>query len=223
MSKKYFKILSFAMLALLITFTSCKKDEPEAPIVTAPTPDPAPATPTSSSSTPAQFGNATSNSDGVLVAIKTAITTSTDGQTFETIIGTGVACFSNTSGSFSSFLDAGAVTLEGGALEIQANKSYVFIPGISNPTGVIISGGADWTIAGAGSIKALNASFSRFPNTPDITSTATIKKNTAYTVSFDASTFDTALVSIFSGSVSITRGVKSVSGSNFCGIYSCRN
>lgn len=213
--KNSFKILPLAILALLFTFTSCKKDEPEEPAATAtPTPEPEPTTPTSSSPTPAQFGNATSNSDGALIAIKTASTTSVSGQTFETIIGTGVAYFTNTSGNYSTFADAGEVTLEGTALEAQDNKSYVLIPGTSNPTGVTISGDADWVIAGAGSIKAFDASFSRFPSSPDITSTATITKNSAYTVTFEASTSDTVLVSIFSGSVSVTKGVKSVNGSN---------
>lgn len=34
MIKKSFKTLSFALLALLVTFTSCKKDEPEEAVTT---------------------------------------------------------------------------------------------------------------------------------------------------------------------------------------------
>ncbi len=216
MITKSFKTLSFAMLALLIIFTSCKKDEPEVPetTTTVVTPEPTPTAPAAGSPTPAQFGNATSNSDGALIAIKITSTTSVAVQSIEAVIGTGVAYFTNTPVGFSAFVDAGALTLEGNALEIQENKSYVFIPGITIPTGVSISGGADWTIAGAGSINAFDASFSRFPSSPHITFTAAIKKNSAYTVSFDASSSDTVLVSIFSGSLSITKGVKSVSGSN---------
>jgi len=216
MIKKSFKTLSCALLALLVTFTSCKKDEPEEAVTTVPavTPEPTPTPPTAGSPTPAQFGNATSNSDGALIAIKTASTTSAAGQSFETVIGTGVAYFTNTAGNFSTFVDAGAVSLEGTALEIQENKSYVHVPGATIPTGISFSGGADWTVAGAGSISAFNATFSRFPATPDITSTAAIKKNSVYTVTYDAASSNTVFVSIYSGLVSITKGIKAKSGSN---------
>ncbi len=212
-----FKLLFIPILIIGFTFQSCKKDEPEPTHETTtptPTPEPEPEPQGAPNPSPAQFGKKTEKSDGALIAIKTISTTEAGGQTIETSIGTGVAYFTETSGNFGSFADAGKVELNSKELEIQENMSYVFIPGVLDPTGISFSSGASWTIAGKGGTPAFTASFSDFPATPSITSTAGIKKGTAYTMEFEASAADTVLCGLYSGSVSILKGMKPVNGTN---------
>lgn len=210
------KPLLILTLAIGISMVSCKKDEPEVPAVTAPTTpaEPEPTEPEAQNPTPSQFGSQTENADGALIALKVVTTTEAGGQSFDVELGTGVAYFTETSGSFSSFADAGKVELNSKELEIQENKSYVYTPGTSDPTGISFSSGASWSIAGKGGTPAFTANFSDFPSTPKISSTSAIKKGTAYTLEFDASTADTIICALYSGSVSVLKGLKPKNGSN---------
>ncbi|MBL7713435.1 MAG: hypothetical protein JNL13_13265 [Chitinophagaceae bacterium] len=117
------------------TLAACSKDE--ATPGPSPTPDPKP-TP-SSTATPS-YGSG----DGAVVALLTRTTTSSFGVEVDMDLGTGVAVFGNL--ATGAYTDAGKITLNGTELAKQANNSYVFIPGVSKPTGIDLGSDIKWVV-----------------------------------------------------------------------------
>jgi hypothetical protein len=162
-------VYAFALLSAMSTvLVSCSKDE-ETPNQTTPT----------ASTTPV-----INDADAVLVALNTVTTTTVLGAPYDVTLGTGVAVFPTTAGG-STYADAGAVTLEGSALDKQTNNSYVYVPSASSATGLDLSGDIDWTVAGAGSIPAFSHTVATsFPTLGVINSdTTTLSTSSDFTLS----------------------------------------
>jgi hypothetical protein len=97
-------------------------------------------------------------------------------------LGLGVAVFFD-NGNTSSFVEAGAVTLEGEGLDKQENNSYVSIPDQNNPTGIDFSGNPNWEVTGNGNVGAFTHQTSiGFPSVGSITSGTTVTAGSAYTL-----------------------------------------
>ncbi len=176
--KKFF--LPLVALALVVSVSSCKKETKEEE----PTPTPAPAAPGNPMVTP-------SDADAVLVGIKT-VTFVSPGMGFPEIeqpLGTAVAVFPNNR-NFASYIDAGTVKCNANALAKQSNNSYVYTPGISNPTGLDF-GSAEWSVSGTASVPAIEQSFGEFPETPKF-SAATVSTGAAFTLSLTNGSLDNA-------------------------------
>lgn len=79
---------------------------------------------------------------GALIALKTITTTSTPLGEMDTNVGTAVAVFSENGGS--TFISAGTVNVDGNALNVQSNGSYVYQISASNPTGITFGSTVTW-------------------------------------------------------------------------------
>lgn len=99
--------------------------------------------------------------DGGLIAINTVTSTTALGTTYDVALGTGVAVFGNLSAG--TYVDAGTVTLNDQSLAIQTNKTYVFTPGMTNPTGIDLGSSIKWKVSGnsANGISALDFTTSK--------------------------------------------------------------
>jgi hypothetical protein len=169
------------ILTLLVIGTlsfSCSKDDDS------PTPEPE-VTPTPTGG----GGNSTGNpqptftdADASLWAVKSiSITTVPGVGDIETTIGTGVGVFFDGAGAM---VDVGAVSLNTQALTKNANNSYVFQPGTSNPTGIDFNSGVAWSVAGGNGFSAINKNVTiGFPTVGAVNSSATITKANGYTLS----------------------------------------
>lgn len=121
--------------------------------------------------------------DGALTAVRTVTFQEVPviGQV-EIQIGLGVAAFFD-NGNTSSFVEAGSVSLEGQSLELQSNNSYVFMPSQSSPEGIDFSGNPSWSVGGAGSVTGFSYETNiGFPSVGSITSSETVTKGSAYTL-----------------------------------------
>ncbi|MDA3941962.1 MAG: hypothetical protein PF694_00320 [Bacteroidetes bacterium] len=160
------KISQLALGMLLIaglTMASCNKKDDE-------NPDPGGGDDPSTENPSPQLGA------GTLVAIKTQNTTSTPIGDITTTIGLGVAAFS--SNGYSSLTDAGSVQLNGNALTKQSNNSYVFMPSITNPTGIELGNTIEWEVAGNGDTPAFSHTVQApFPTVGAITSSTDVSKS----------------------------------------------
>lgn len=153
--------LAFTLMGML--FVSCKKDEEDAK-KPAPAPNP----------TVEDVYPQPSDANGVLVAIKSLSYTDMPmvGEV-KTEMGLASAFFTTTTGDFSSFSNAGKVTVNNEELKIMsnANNSYVFAPGTTSATGIDYSSGVDWIVAGSASVDGFTQEYSTFPTgDPNITS-----------------------------------------------------
>lgn len=83
---------------------------------------------------------------GALIAIKSVSTTSTPIGDIDTEIGTAVAMFSNDGGA--NYQLAGTVDVDGNALNVQSNNSYVYQITSSSPTGIDYGSSVTWTADG---------------------------------------------------------------------------
>jgi hypothetical protein len=163
-------IYSLALVSVIVGgLAGCSKDDDD---------DDTQTTPTASTVPPIN------DADAALVALNTITTTTTPAGPFEITLGTGVAVFPTTAGG-STYADAGAVTLEGEALSKQTNNSYVYTPTATNATGLDLSGSIGWTVAGAGSVPAINHTVGvSFPTLGVITSdTSTLSSSSDFTLS----------------------------------------
>ncbi|WP_159038327.1 hypothetical protein [Brumimicrobium mesophilum] len=100
--------------------------------------------------TPSSPGSFTPNFSGEfagLIAIKTMTTTDTPIGPVDTEFGTAVAVFSENSGA--SFVSAGTVSVDGESLSAQNNNSYIYMVGITNPTGLTFGSTVDWEGTGS--------------------------------------------------------------------------
>ena len=121
--------------------------------------------------------------DGTLSAVKSMSFIDVPGIGQQSIeIGLGVAVFFD-NGNTSSFVEAGAVSLEGEGLDLQDNNSYVSIPSQTNPTGIDFSGNPSWSVGGAGNVGGFTHETSiGFPSVGSITSSATVTNGNDYTL-----------------------------------------
>jgi len=156
------------LFALSLTLTSCQKDDD----------DNNNNNNNSEPSSSFQFG------DGTLVAVRSETVQSTPFGDVTITLGTGVAVFAAGS-NYTSFADAGVVSLNSESLQKQSNNSYVFTPGVANPTGIDFSGGVNWSVAGNSTtgVPAFTHTVSHgFPNAGNITSGNEVSKSAGFTV-----------------------------------------
>jgi len=171
------------LLIIGITLFSCAKDDDTpAPTVT-PTPTPTPA-PTGNAS-----GNAQPNfigADATMWAVNSVTVTTVANNTITTTIGIGVGVFLDGS---SNSVDVGTVQLNSNTLTLNPNNSYVFVPGVSMPTGIGFSGGVNWSVAGGNGFPAITKNLTlSFPTVSEITSSATVTKANGYTLTVNTVT-----------------------------------
>jgi hypothetical protein len=122
-------------VAAVTTMASCSKDE------ASPTPTPAPdPKPTASATATPAYGSG----DGAVVALLTRTTTTSFGMEVDMDLGTGVAVFGNL--ATGAYVDAGKITLNGTELARQSNSSYLFIPGVAQPTGIDLGSDIKWVV-----------------------------------------------------------------------------
>ncbi len=119
--------------------------------------------------------------DGTLSAVKSVTFQDIPGfGQVEVDLGLGVAVFFD-NGNTNSFVEAGAVTLEGESLDLQDNNSYVSIPSQNNPTGIDFSGNPDWSVGGAGNVGGFTHQTTiGFPTLGAITSSTTVSNGSDY-------------------------------------------
>ena len=125
-------MIALALIAAS-AFASCKKEETPTPT---PTPKPAPS---SAAATPSY-----ATGDGALVALVTRTTVTSFGMSVDQDLGTGVAVFGNLSAG--TYNDAGTITLNSKELKKQTNNSYVYIPSVTDVTGIDLSGSINWSV-----------------------------------------------------------------------------
>lgn len=118
---------------------------------------------------------------GSLIAIKTINTTTQAGFTVDTEIGTAVVALSEDGGS--NWMDAGTVTCEGENLTKNANNSYTYIPGMTNPTGLTFSIPVNWTASGSSWPAFGLDNNDSFSVVGDISSATSISSSSSYTLS----------------------------------------
>ena len=102
---------------------------------------------TATTTAPGGYSPVYTGTFGTLVGIKTITTTTSPFGPIDTELGTAVAAFSEDGGA--SFMSAGAVDVDGNVLAAQANNSYVYTPGVSNPTGITYGNTVNWTGTGS--------------------------------------------------------------------------
>ena len=196
--QSFFPFLLTACLALMIT--SCGEDE--LPDIPDPTDPPVASTPTP------ELGDGF----GGLWAINSVSSTSTPIGNVDTELGTAVAFFSND--NFSTFEDAGTVSVATTDLSKVENNSYVHIPSALDPTGIAYPSTYNWEIAGSGAVPAFTTEgLSTFPSVGNITSPTTVNKANGYTLSCE-SVSDAQEVLFLVGGVS-----KTVSGNGTEAIF----
>lgn len=160
------------MLAGVVCFGSCKKDDEEDDDNT----------PTPSAAAPANPIPAPTGSDGAIVAVNTAnyITAPIVGEIYQPI-GLGVAAFGNLAAG--TFVSAGTVSLNGNDLAPQTNNSYVFTPSATNPNGITFDSGINWSVSGGNGFGAFTASpVNEMPSGPKYTGATSIPRTAAYTL-----------------------------------------
>jgi hypothetical protein len=116
----------------------------------------------------------------------------------------GVGVFYSTPGA-ATFVDAGAVSVNTIALEKQSNNSYMKMATIGQtPSDLGLSGGVDWSVAGAGSIPAITYSHGgAFPSYTDSLPAVITKANGLTLDISSASNADSIYVMIAAGNQSV--------------------
>lgn len=161
------KIHLLFFCAGLAFMASCKKDSGSSASATQPNVTPTP-----------------TDAYGVMAAVKTNNYISIAGFTMNMPIGTAVAVFGDAAG-FDTYVDAGAVTANDSTLTKQSNNSYVFMQTGYNTTGLdFSSGNAKWTVAGNGTVPAINkTTTSGFPFVDSVSAAGEIDITGALTLS----------------------------------------
>jgi len=174
------------ILTLLIIGTlsfSCSKDEdsPEPETTTTPSTGGGGSSGNSSGDPQPTFSDA----DASLWAVKSVSITSIPGVgDIETIIGTGVGVFFDGTGGM---VDVGSVSLNTKSLTKNANSSYAYQPGASDPTGIDFTSGVQWTVDGGNGFSAINKTVTiGFPSVGAVNSSTTITKADGYTLSVNS-------------------------------------
>lgn len=160
-------------LGLALSFSACKKDDPDPPA----TPSGGGAGASTPSTTP-NFADA----DASLWAVRSFSTQSTPIGPVDLEIGLGVGVFSND--AFATFLNVGDVSLNGTALARQSNNSYVSQPSQANPAGIDFTAGVDWNVQGGNGFDGFTRSVTAFPfpTVAAITSDGNVVRTNGYTL-----------------------------------------
>lgn len=195
------KIKSSHLLLLLVglssVISSCKKDEEE-------TPEPTPSAATPSNPIPAPTG-----SDGALVAIETANYIDVPFVGEQNVpIGIGAAVFGNLSAP--SYVNVGAVTINGSALSAQSNNTYVYTPAAANPNGLDFDSGISWTVGGGNGFGAFSVTNSKsMPTGPKYSGSSTISRAAEFSLSSSVTIFgaDSVIYALHSPTGSVLRTV----------------
>lgn len=150
--------------------------------------------PVPSAAAPATFTPSFTGEFGALVAIKTVTTTSTPFGSVDLEVGTAVAVFSTDSGS--SYLNAGAVSVNSNDLGLQSNNSYIFNFDQANPTGIEFTSAVNWV--GTGSTwNSFSTSTTKGFSTINEINEGTVSAASAYTLtSGNVSNADSILFSV---------------------------
>lgn len=197
-------VLAFAVLA-----TSCtKEDEPT------PTPNPTP-TPTAGPTPPSPTPGG--DISGALISINMVYSSTPAGSPFpielETEIGT--AIFYSTPGG-STYVDAGAVSVNDNALEKQSNNTYTKIATTGmTPASLKFSTGSNWTVAGSSNVTGF--SHSHATTFPKFTGTVptTVTKSNGVTLTLNSSTVsgaDSVYVLVAAGNTSVLKSFAANAG-----------
>lgn len=176
---KKMRSLFILPLSLGIAFSACKKDDPPAE------PEPVSGEGNSAPSTTPNFSGA----DATLWGVKTITTTTTPIGTIDLDVGIGVAVFTND--NFLTFVNVGAVELNGTALVAQTNNSYTSTPSPSNPMGIEFStSNTNWIVAGGngftGFTRNVSATEFAFPAVDAISSSEIVDRANGYTLTIPA-------------------------------------
>lgn len=164
-SNRWTSILKNAAMIALVSFvaTACSKDE-------------SPETDNNQQNSAIQMG------DGTLVAVRSETVQSTPIGDMTINVGTAVAAF-NGGNNYGSLVDAGTVTVDGESLQKYDNNSYVFTPGLTNPTGIEFGNDVQWSVSGNGSVPSFEHTMTGgFPNVGNITSGDEVSKSAGYTL-----------------------------------------
>lgn len=165
---------TLALTAVIaLGLVSCEKENPLDDVLN-------PSDPSTQSTPPPtpQFGD----SDGTLVAIKSQSTTATQIGPVTTTLGLGVGVFYSQPGS-TTFLEAGAVSLNANMLTKQSNNSYVYQPDASNATGIDFNEGVSWSVSGSSNVEAFTYEPTiLFPSVAQVSSSETVVKSNGYTL-----------------------------------------
>lgn len=180
MNTHHFSSRSLFVFALStgMALVACKKDDAPEPVAPAGNTAPAPST------TP-NFAGA----DATLWGVKSFSSTTTPIGTFDIEIGLGVAVFSND--DFASFVNVGAVGLNGTSLTAQSNNSYTSMPSQTNPQGIDFSNSnTNWTVTGGngfqGFTRDVSATEFAFPAIDAISSSDVVVRANGYTLTVPA-------------------------------------
>lgn len=162
------------LCATVVLMTACKKEEPATPNT--------PGGGGGSSSTPSTTPVYT-DADAVLAAVRVTTTQSTPIGPVDVLLGVASASFSTD--QFATFVNVGSVSCNGEALTPQANNTYVFQPGATNPTGIDLTSSNEvtWSITGGGGFNAFTRTVGGpFPTSGAITSSETVVRSNGYTL-----------------------------------------
>jgi hypothetical protein len=190
------RILLFLVPVMITGMISCKKTDN-------------PATPNNPAQGPTPYTPAPGNVAGAFVAVQMKYTYNMEGLPIpvdiESEIGTGGVY---TSVGATTFVDAGAISVNGNSLDKQSNNSYLkaAFPG-QTPDDLGFDSGADWNIGGAGSVAAF--SYSHSGGFPSFTGTmpTEITKASGLTISMSSlSNADSVYILIAAGGTSIFKG-----------------
>jgi hypothetical protein len=198
--KKLTIISIAACVAMASMFSSCKKSSSTK---TTPTPTP---TPTSSTPTPTP-----SNVDGALVSLKLDAITVAAGTPYAVTSEIGAASFFSATGSNTSYVDAGTVSVNSNALDKQTNNTYTKTATIGQtPSDLGYStNNSNWSVGGAGSVPAFthndNATFPTFTGTVPDSITRSAGVTVALTGNVNAA--DSVILFVVQGSTTIMRTV----------------
>lgn len=207
--KKSTYLLAPAM-AFMLFAASCDKVETEP---STPTPDPKP----SGTVTPPSPIPTGSDLSGALISINMVYSSQPAGSPFPVELNTeiGTAIFYNAPGG-TSYVDAGAVSVNSIALEKQSNNVYSKVASIGmTPSDLKFDGGSNWNVAGSGSVAAFtynhSTSFPKFSG--DVPTSVT--KSSGVTLTLTSSTVknaDSVYVLIASGDKSFLKAYVATSG-----------
>ncbi len=166
--------LTVVMAFIGLSLVACKKEEATPPA----TPPPTGGGNTSTPSTTPNFSDA----DGSLWAVRTFSTQSTPIGPMDIEIGLGVGAF--TDDGFNSFVNVGTIDLNTTALTRNANNSYVTQPSQTNPTGVDLNSGVEWTVQGGGGFPGFTRNITAFPfpTVAALSSAETVVRANGYTL-----------------------------------------
>lgn len=199
---RYAGKLSLVMsLTFVLGLTSCDKDEDDLP-------------------NGDNSNNQTNNTQlgaGTLVAIKSESVQSTPMGDMTINIGTAVAVFGSDA-SFSSFVDAGTVSVNAQNLSKAGNHAYTFTPSMTDPTGIEFGNTVNWSVSGndANGVPAFDHSMSGgFPSVGRVNVDDELSKSESLTLPVSGvSNADSLVVNVNEAVKIVASGVSSVNFSS---------